>query len=157
MKTIYPIFLVIASIFIFTCDNATGPDDLIGDEKVIWVTMPSPSSDGVIFFCEGNTIKKISDTISFSAMFLNYPRISGHNVVWVDDDLDETEIFFWDGSNVKKITDNDYFDGMPQISGNNIVWCGYDGDQEIFFWDGTTIIQVTDNDYFDRYPAISKE
>jgi beta propeller repeat protein len=57
---------------------------------------------------------------------------------------------------ITQLTDNTITDIEPQISGNNIVWTGNDGnDDEIFLYDGETIIQLTDNDLFDFAPAIS--
>jgi len=42
------------------------------------------------------------------------------------------------------------------ISGNNIVWQSWDGnDEEIYFWDGSTTTQITDNATYDGDPAIS--
>ena len=54
------------------------------------------------------------------------------------------------------VTDNNTQDYWPHISGGNVAWQGYDGnDEEIFFWDGTTITQITNNDYDDTKPQIS--
>ena len=79
--------------------------------------------------------------------------------MWQCTDGHDDNIFFWDGNTVTQITDNDYADRSPKISGNSVVWMGFhDGnDWEIFFWDGITVTQVTDNDSDDMYPAISKE
>lgn len=113
MKTIYPLWLAIASLFIFYCNNSTGPNNnTTGNAKVVW------------YGYDGN----------------------------------DNEIYSWDGKTVIQVTDNDYDDEHPQISGNTIVWPGSDGnDDEIYFWDGNTVIQVTDNDYSDEYPVLSKE
>jgi len=55
-----------------------------------------------------------------------------------------------------QVTNNNLEDESPQISGNNVVWYGSDGnDTEIFFWDGDSITQVTYNSYDDYYPQIS--
>ena len=46
--------------------------------------------------------------------------------------------------------------GNGEISGNNVVWNGWDGtDQEIFFYNGISTIQLTNNSYDDFSPAIS--
>ena len=58
-----------------------------------------------------------------------------------------------------QITDNDYRDSYPQISGTNLVWYGNEGgsDSEIFFHNALihTTTQVTDNSYQDYDPQIS--
>jgi hypothetical protein len=45
-----------------------------------------------------------------------------------------------------QLTNNNTDDRFPQISGNNIVWNGTDGnDSEIYFYNGTTTTQLTNN------------
>ncbi len=56
------------------------------------------------------------------------------------------------------LTDNDYSDEQPRISGDNVAWRMYDGsDYEICYYDGGThtITQLTDNAYDDYSPEIS--
>jgi beta propeller repeat protein len=78
--------------------------------------------------------------------------ISGNNVVWTSD----REIFFYNGISTTQLTNNSYDDYSPQISGNNVVWQGYDGtDWEIFFYNGTSTIQLTNNSYYDSAVGIS--
>ncbi|ELS03461.1 Calx-beta domain-containing protein [Xenococcus sp. PCC 7305] len=60
--------------------------------------------------------------------------------------------------NIVQLTNNnydDYFDDL-QISGNNVVWSAFDGnDREIFLYDGNNTLQLTNN-YTDDYgPQIS--
>ncbi len=44
-----------------------------------------------------------------------------------------------------QLTDNDYPDSEPQISGARVVWCGWaEGDSEIFYYDGRYVVQITD-------------
>ncbi|MEM9271340.1 MAG: carbohydrate-binding protein [Cyanobacteria bacterium P01_F01_bin.143] len=55
------------------------------------------------------------------------------------------------------LTDNNFSDYNPEISGNNVVWAGYDGnDNEIYLYnynDGF-VVQLTDNDTDDNSPQI---
>jgi len=69
----------------------------------------------------------------------------------------DSEIFFYNGTTIGQLTDNDNHDWTPQINNSGeVVWYGYDGnDYEIFFYDGTTIIQLTDNDYNDVEPRVN--
>ena len=61
------------------------------------------------------------------------------------------------GWRITQLTDNNYDEYKPQISGLNIVWLGdYGGNDEVFFYDGTVITQLTDNSYDDCWsPTIS--
>ena len=68
-----------------------------------------------------------------------------------------SEIFFYDGTTITQLTDNNRHDWPPQINDSGeVVWAGNDGnDDEIFFYDGTTLTQLTNNDYGDRAPQIN--
>jgi hypothetical protein len=63
---------------------------------------------------------------------------------------------------IQQITNNDYDDDRPDISGNKIVWDGdvqgngNFADREIFFYDGTNITRITNNSYHDWNPEISE-
>ncbi|MHC4180483.1 MAG: PEP-CTERM sorting domain-containing protein [Planctomycetota bacterium] len=86
-----------------------------------------------------------------------FPGIPGSAGVYTDFDGTEGDIFLYDGTSTTKLTDNDYDEFSPQISGSNVVWTGRpDGqDWEIFVYDGTSITQLTHNDHNDFFPDIS--
>ena len=69
----------------------------------------------------------------------------------------DSEIFFYNGTTIIQLTDNNRDDAHPQINNSGeVVWSGYDGnDDEIFLYDGTTITQLTDNNYDDSLPQIN--
>ena len=68
----------------------------------------------------------------------------------------DREISYYDGSTTVRVTNNSTDDTNPQISGNIVVWQGYDGnDYEIFAYDGATTTQITNNDYDDMSPYVS--
>ena len=53
------------------------------------------------------------------------------------------------------LTDNSLNDLSPQISGSNVVWNEFDGnDWEIYFYNGSTITQLTNNNYNDFEPQV---
>jgi len=55
-----------------------------------------------------------------------------------------------------QLTDNDEDDQFPQVSGNNVVWEGFDGnDYEIFLFDGATTSQLTSNSSQDHQAHVS--
>lgn len=78
-------------------------------------------------------------------------QISGSNVAWASGG----EIFFWDGTTITQVTDNNFGSDRLRISGSKVVWSGWDGnDYEIFFWDADdpcNVTQITDNDYEDGF------
>jgi hypothetical protein len=73
----------------------------------------------------------------------------------------DTEIFFYDGTNIIQLTDNCFYDNSPQINNSGeVVWYGevygpLVNDAEIFYYNGTTITQLSDNGYWNRHPQIS--
>jgi len=70
---------------------------------------------------------------------------------------DGGEIYYWDGKNTIKLTDNNYTDYYPSLYDGTIAWTGrdaIDGDLEIYYWDGNNVIQITDNDYTDKNPSL---
>ena len=86
------------------------------------------------------------------------PQISGKNVVWIGNDGNDDEIYFYDddSGSVLQLTDNDTYDSNPFIEGDSAVWSSNDGnDSEIYLYDGSSTIQLTDNDVNDDNPQIS--
>ena len=86
------------------------------------------------------------------------PQISGKNVVWIGNDGNDDEIYFYnhDLGTVTQLTDNDTYDSNPDIDGTNVVWTAYDGnDDEVYLYNGSEIIQLTDNDVNDGSPQVS--
>ncbi len=130
----------------------------ISGSNVAW------SSNGGISFWNGTTTQVIDNSIGGYR-----PQISGSNVAWYGWDGNDNEIFFWNAdepNTITQITDNNYRDGFYDwweganidISGSNVVWCGYpvsDDLPEIFFWDGSTITQLTNNSLWNEFPRVS--
>ena len=55
---------------------------------------------------------------------------------------------------VTQLTNNNYADWDPQVYGSNVVWQGFDGnDDEIFLYDGNSTTQLTNNSYDDSWPV----
>jgi len=78
-------------------------------------------------------ISQLNDP-SFSSSNL---QIDGENIVWEGRDLNsgngnllfptsgiDSEVFFFDGNETIRLTDNSTNDLQPQVSGNNVVWEG---------------------------------
>ena len=71
-------------------------------------------------------------------------QTSKGNAVWSSSDGNDNEIYFYDGDSTRRLTYNDAFDNIPQISGDNIAWqqtetlLGISGGSGILFYDGKT-------------------
>jgi predicted amidohydrolase len=77
-------------------------------------------------------------------------------VTWQGSDGSDYEIYFWDGSAITQVSDNNDWDIFPRISGNNVVWVGEPNVYyKVFFWDGSTITQISDNCSSNVYHQIS--
>lgn len=116
-----------------TNNNEFGSSPQISGNNIVWEgTNGNDGNDREIYLYDGSkTIQLTNNDADDSS-----PQISGNNVVWVsndaiykeksDDDEDNSyarnEIFFYDGSKTVQITNDDYDDNRPQISGDNIVW-----------------------------------
>ncbi len=79
-------------------------------------------------------------------------------MAWRQFDGEDYEIFFYDGSTIKQITNNSYNENGLQLNEKgHMVWYGEpDGaDREIFFYDGSTVIQLTHNSISEDLPKIN--
>ena len=59
-------------------------------------------------------------------------------MVWRGSDGHDREIFYYDGTTVRQLTNNDNHDYSPQIHNGQVVWYGYDADghdYEIYYHD----------------------
>ena len=87
---------------------------------------------------------------------ITYPRIHNGQVVWGHYDGNDVEIFFWDGTSTRQLTDNAEDESARRSTTgrwSGRALSGYDAD--IFFWDGTSTRQLTDNDDFDESPRFT--
>jgi len=132
---------------------------------------PKISGDNIVWFDGGDNTLRLYDSNAQSSIELgpgNYPVISGSNVAWSASDGSDYEIFFYDGTSVTQLTDNNYNDGyyyptahstsLPiSICGSRVVWDAEvnDLDWEIFLYEGDSIRQITDNEYYEGDPKIS--
>lgn len=102
------------------------------------------------FFDDGSTNVRV-------AYAAHNPRLDGAYAVW--DSYED--IFFYNHNTrqTRNLTNNTapgIYASHPSVSGNSVVWQGWDGnDFEIFLWNGRTTIQLTNNFTDDRSPLIS--
>ncbi|MFM7426363.1 MAG: cadherin-like domain-containing protein [Elainella sp.] len=84
------------------------------------------------------------------------PMVSGFNIVWVgpggSDGGSDSEIFFFDGSTTRQLTQNTVDDRVESIDGTQVVWSSQVGGlsqgratYELYTWDGNSTTRLTDN------------
>jgi beta propeller repeat protein len=117
-------------------NNAIDDSDyLISGSNVVWAGDTSANSKDIFLFNGTTTTQLTNNTSRF-----DYPQqISGSKIVWVGrtDLTYATNVFYYDGSQIKQVTDG-YRNYDAQVSGVNVVWSGTGGsdsgkDNEIFF------------------------
>src|SRR5690606_17054101 len=70
------------------------------------------------------------------------------------------EIYLYDGTQTRRLTNNTSDDRMPAVFDDRVVWSGFDGqDWEIYLYNLTTNTtqKLTDNDYDDIDPQLSSD
>lgn len=136
----------------------TDPNDdhsspLVSGSNVVWRSTQGTVNEHPIFLFDGSTTAQIGTGASFT--------ISGTNVVWshqTGGTVDTREIFLHDGAGQIQITNNDYYDESPHVSGANIVWTGAltgTYGYEVFTYQGGVIRQLTNNNLYEHRPRIS--
>lgn len=79
------------------------------------------------------------------------------NGSFTQDDINNNRVSY-QNAGIAELASNTTLSGKPQISGSNVVWTAFDGqDDEIFFYNGNThqIRQLSDNTISDANPQIS--
>lgn len=125
---------------------------------VVWEETVGDSRDpkGEIFFYDGSTtvnISNSSDSNDFS------PRIgNGKQVAWISDDGHDKEIRFWDGNEVKNISNNDVDDSQMEMSSSgHIVWSSFVGNnREIFLYKDGLKNNISNTEKDDYNPHVNK-
>jgi hypothetical protein len=126
---------------------------VIWNGAVAWEGYAAAEGD-VFLWREGVPIEKLSkDNIEDD---IN-PRIWNDMVVWQGFDGDDYEIYFYDGKETRKLTQNNYDDVNPCIHDGLVAWTGYadNYDAEIFVAETASpgsVQQLTDNEEDDRDP-----
>ena len=113
--------------------------------------------DGKSYTTTGVYIQKIASAYQYDVS--PQPKIHNGQAVWQSYDYDDMdyEVFYWNGTEVKQLTDNSYDDIYPQIHNGQVVWYGKvdNEDYEIFLWEGGEVQQLTNNTYQDYRPQIN--
>ena len=73
------------------------------------------------------------------------PRVSGSSVAWQQYDGHDWEIYLYDGSTIKQLTDNDVDDTVPDVSNGHVAWKRGDYDDTDIVYNGITIMEGVKN------------
>ncbi|MFH1622391.1 MAG: PxKF domain-containing protein [Candidatus Omnitrophota bacterium] len=101
-------------------------------------------------YAEEYTITQLTNNLDYDRS----PQIHNGQVVWQGYYGQDSEIFFYDGTQTVQLTDNWFSDGYPQIHNGQIAWMGKPWSQKIFFYDGTQTMQLQANSSYDLIPQI---
>jgi len=119
--------------------------DVGGVPRAVW-----GNSDG-LFYYDGS-----GDPDLIAPGDVSDPVMDGMHAAWVENDGNDDEIWYTDGTAVIRLTDNGWDDREPAIHGSDVVWTSEeDSDTEIMHWDGVTTVRVTDDSDNDDSPQIS--
>ncbi|MFC2038223.1 hypothetical protein ACFLUG_00420 [Chloroflexota bacterium] len=124
----------------------------IDNGQVVWINSNSGNTRADVYYWDGSSVMPITTGRNCEG-----PQINAGQIVWTDYDGNDREIFFWDGTTSKQITNDDYHDFYPKINNGQIVWHGnsyYAYGTEIFFWENGITHQLTNNLAYDRDPQI---
>ncbi|WP_136798707.1 TolB family protein [Desulfosediminicola ganghwensis] len=138
--------------------------DINNLNQIVW---DMPTKGGSLFYLFGDIYIYNSTIISQISKnsYKDWRAVindKGH-VAWSGYDGNDFEIYFYDGSSIIQVTDNDYDDpcsfygyNLKINNSGQIVWSAYNGSGwEIFFYSGSSVIQITDNDDYDKDPQIN--
>lgn len=96
-----------------------------------------------------NVSTQVTRQLTFGQYPSEYVQAAGNGVVWEMPKAVGSDIFYYDGLTVIRLTDDDNIDELPQTDGDYIVWQHYDGsDIEIISYEisSRTLTQLTDDD-----------
>lgn len=86
-----------------------------------------------------------------------YPSLYNGKIAFQAFDGHDYEIFFWNGSSLSQITDNDYNDKYPSLYETSIAWQGLkDDNYDIFYYDGSSATTQITHAGRDVYPSLYK-
>lgn len=116
---------------------------------VVWRGFDSDWEQDALFLYDGSDSAIITHSFDMGEVAIN----ESNHLVWESD----SEIFFYDGVTIFRITNNSYIDTWFVLNENDyIAWRGYDGsDYEIYLYNGEETSQITDNDYDDGPPELN--
>ena len=126
--------------------------------NVAWVGYGSPVIKNQLFIYKDGVTVQLTNN-QYPNNFNYNPSISGQEVVWSETDGNDTEIFYYNGSDISQLTNNDVDDVWPKISKRTIAWL-QKGDghiDNVMYYDGQQAVNLSENneDEYISKPVVS--
>lgn len=134
-------------------------DPRLDGDTIVWVARPLATTEIFLYDIPNESLRKLSDS---STSANTAPSLWNGKVVWqaLDDDGNDSEIYYYDGNRIIKLTSNVWDDTNPVIRDNVIAWTSYVdlGDAEIMALDlsDNIPVQITDDASDDLLPATAQ-
>lgn len=136
-----------------TNNNSLNHDPMIDGGKIVWESYATGNWEIFLY----DIASGVTENISNSPSYLDRnPKISDGNVTWLKHAFEwslESELYLYDGESIKLLSEGLLWSTDHQISGEYVVWQGYDSayGEDIFLYDGESKVNLTGN--FPRYLA----
>ena len=76
---------------------------------------------------------------------LQYPRVSGSDIVWQQHDGHDWEIYRFDGAAIVRLTDNEIDDTVPDVANGHVAWYRGTRENADLMYDGTVVMESINN------------
>mgnify|MGYP001569390148 CR=1 FL=1 len=120
--------------------NLTATSTRVSGDNVVWVAH-NGSNINDLYFYDGMNINKLAVEYNNIA-----PALHGNFIAWERWIGGKSEIYFYDGNRMSRLTNNNYDDRGVSIWKNYVAWHGFrrnTADSDIFYYDGSTVRQLT--------------
>lgn len=108
-------------------------------------------ANSVIYYWNGQNISEIYQGNS------RYPSLFDGKIAWDGFDGNAYQIYYFDGFDIEKITDNATNSYFPSLYNGTIAWSEqerFNTTSYIYFWNGTDITQITDDSLDSHAPSL---
>lgn len=142
-----------------TSNNSLNNDPMIDGDKIVWESYATGNWEIFLY----DIVSGVTENISNNPSYPDFnPKISDGNVIWLQKPSEwslASDLYLYDGESIKLLSGGIFWSVDPQISGENVVWQGYDFayGEDIFLYDGESTVNLTGNlprDLADAYPQI---
>ena len=110
----------------------------ISNGQVVWMKEPY----GPVFLYNGYDIIQLNGN---NPSYGRPPVIDNGQVAWTEEADNASQVFLYDGKDVRQITHNTYNSSGVNLSGGQLAWVS--NDNRVFFYDGTKTLQLSNHSY----------
>jgi len=129
----------------------------LGDNEMAWTGTVEVDGDYGLYYWDGEDITKIGD--GCGSLYKGKIAFTSGDTRPGQYDF---EIFYWNGTTIIQVTDNEYDDLEPSLYDGKIAWLGSSdslnpNNNEIYYWDGSSIAQITNDKVWAGPPSLSSD